>query len=260
MEPIKSGRTANVGNWRMRVDLHTHTLNSGHAFNSLYEMADEARIRGITLLAVTEHGPTTPGGPHERFFDMAPRIPRVVRGTPVMCGCEANVIAGESYIDLPDHLASVQDIVLAGIHERPTVSQMRSPRQNTRLILKALENPFVDVIAHPYRLEAPIETAEVVNAALRAGALLELNLSLFVRYGHNPIFLRETQSMLDAIERRGSRIVLSSDAHIASELGNITALPSEIRHRVGPLRWTLPRSDDGTRLYERYRKWQRKRA
>ena len=41
----------------MKIDLHTHSIVSGHALNTVYEMIAEAKKRGITHLGITEHGP-----------------------------------------------------------------------------------------------------------------------------------------------------------------------------------------------------------
>ena len=43
------------------MDLHTHTVASGHAYNSLREMAKAAAEKGLELLGITEHAPKMPG-------------------------------------------------------------------------------------------------------------------------------------------------------------------------------------------------------
>ena len=42
------------------LDSHTHTLASGHAYNTITEMAQAAADKGLSLLAITEHGPAMP--------------------------------------------------------------------------------------------------------------------------------------------------------------------------------------------------------
>ena len=37
------------------LDLHTHTIASGHAYNTLYEMAQAAADNGLALYGCTEH-------------------------------------------------------------------------------------------------------------------------------------------------------------------------------------------------------------
>ena len=45
------------------LDLHTHTIVSGHAYNSLYEMVRSAADKGLTLYGCSDHTPAMPGGP-----------------------------------------------------------------------------------------------------------------------------------------------------------------------------------------------------
>ena len=46
------------------ADLHTHTLASSHAFNTVTEMARAAREMGYRALAITDHAPAMPDSPH----------------------------------------------------------------------------------------------------------------------------------------------------------------------------------------------------
>ena len=51
------------------LDIHTHTLISGHAYNTIMEMAHAASEKGLELLGITDHAPEMPGGPHRFYFD-----------------------------------------------------------------------------------------------------------------------------------------------------------------------------------------------
>ena len=46
---------------RVEIDTHTHTLASGHAYNTMNEMAKAAADKGLKGLAITEHAPEMPG-------------------------------------------------------------------------------------------------------------------------------------------------------------------------------------------------------
>ena len=41
----------------IEIDTHTHTLVSGHAYNTICEMASAAHEKGVKGLAITEHAP-----------------------------------------------------------------------------------------------------------------------------------------------------------------------------------------------------------
>ena len=51
------------------LDLHTHTLVSGHAYCSLREMAKAAADKGLEVLGITEHAPAMPGTCHKYYFE-----------------------------------------------------------------------------------------------------------------------------------------------------------------------------------------------
>ena len=59
------------------MDLHTHTLAAGHAYSTLLENIDAALAMGLQYLGMSEHGPTSPGGPHNFFFSNYKVIPRI---------------------------------------------------------------------------------------------------------------------------------------------------------------------------------------
>ena len=52
----------------MLLDLHTHTLASGHAYNTLMEMARAASEKGLRYLGITEHAPSIPGSCDPIYF------------------------------------------------------------------------------------------------------------------------------------------------------------------------------------------------
>ena len=45
---------------KIELDVHTHTIASGHAFSTLQEMAQAAADKGLKVLGITEHSPGIP--------------------------------------------------------------------------------------------------------------------------------------------------------------------------------------------------------
>ena len=43
------------------LDIHTHTLVSGHAYGTIREMAKAASEQHLQLLGISEHAPGIPG-------------------------------------------------------------------------------------------------------------------------------------------------------------------------------------------------------
>ncbi len=68
------------------LDIHTHTSASGHAYNTLYEMAHAAAERGLTLFGSSDHAPAMPGSCHEMYFCNFKAIPRELFGIRLIMG------------------------------------------------------------------------------------------------------------------------------------------------------------------------------
>jgi putative hydrolase len=209
------------------AELHSHTIASGHAFGSLEEMTCEAARLGLTVLAVTEHGPSMAGAPTPGFFEMTVRLPPVSHGVRVVVGCEANILDRQGMIDLDDRLSGLQPFMLAGLHGRTPYPGDARQSANTDAIIGALANPSVLGISHPVQLQFPVEPKPLAEAACAHGKLLEVNLSRFAplrREDPETVrshpFVSATEEMLSHLLHGGGHFMLNTDAHHMSELSS----------------------------------------
>jgi len=85
----------------LKMDLHIHSIASGHAFNTIFELASYANNVGVSTIAITDHGPSMTGAPNLGYFEALRRIPKRINGVNVMVGCEANLIDLNGNIDIP---------------------------------------------------------------------------------------------------------------------------------------------------------------
>ncbi|MFZ5966097.1 MAG: phosphatase [Bacillota bacterium] len=155
------------------ADLHVHTIASGHAYNTILEMTQSAGEKGLELMAVTDHGPEMPGGPHRHYFSNLRVLPTNINGVEVLKGVEANILNCEGNLDLENRYLEKLDIVLAGFHEdciRP-----RSVEDNTATLIKVIQNPFVNVIVHPGNPRFKVDYDRVVAAAADHHVAVEIN-------------------------------------------------------------------------------------
>ena len=83
------------------IDLHTHTIACGHAYNTLYEMAQSASEKGLALFGSSDHAPAMPGSCHEYYFTNFRVIPRVLYRMPILMGAELNILDFDGQVDLP---------------------------------------------------------------------------------------------------------------------------------------------------------------
>ncbi|GAB4282741.1 MAG: phosphatase [Coriobacteriia bacterium] len=205
---------------RLRADLHTHTVASGHAYCTVAELATVAADRDLELIAITDHGPAVPGGAHPWYFWNLRVVPSVIAGVRVLKGVEANPsLDTDNGIDLPDELLELLDFVAVGLH--PLCGLDDGDRvKNTEALLRAIENPLVDMITHPgNEAEFPVDRERIVQAAVRHGVLLELNNHSFDRTsGRHVSRDAERAFALDAKEA-GALIAVGSDAHFHSRVG-----------------------------------------
>ena len=98
------------------LDVHTHTVASGHAFSTLQEMAVAASEKGLKLLGITEHAPGIPGTCSPIYFRNLHVVPRRIYGVELLLGAELNIIDYKGTIDMGEEYFPMLDIRIAGIH------------------------------------------------------------------------------------------------------------------------------------------------
>ena len=101
----------------VKVDTHTHTLASTHAFGTILENTAAAKEMGLEMICMTDHTPALPDAPHIWHFNTLKRLPREINGVRVLRGAEANLLDTEGNIDLPQHLQDELEIIVASIHK-----------------------------------------------------------------------------------------------------------------------------------------------
>ena len=80
------------------LDMHNHTIASGHAYSTVQEIASVASMKGLKYVGITDHGPAMPGGPHIFHIGNQRVLPKVIEGVQVLKGVEANILDQEGSI------------------------------------------------------------------------------------------------------------------------------------------------------------------
>lgn len=199
------------------LDSHTHTIASGHAYHTVYEMAHAASENGLQLLGLTEHAMTMPGTCHEYYFMNLRILPRKMCGIEVMFGVEANIIDYEGHLDMNQELLSKMDVVIASLHTPCLKPGTRE--ENTRAYLKAMENPYVNIIGHPDDSRYPVDYEALVLGAKEHHVLLELNNNSLNPLGARVNPLPNDALMLSLCMKHEVPIIMNSDAHSAFDVG-----------------------------------------
>ncbi|WP_405676704.1 DNA polymerase/3'-5' exonuclease PolX [Streptomyces sp. NBC_00868] len=199
----------------LRGDLHTHTdLTDGLA--PLEEMVAAAAARGYAYYAVTDHAPNLF---MQRMTDekvLAQReqvraLEGAHHGMRLLHGTELN-IGPDGELDWPDAFLAGFDLCVASVHSHFGLD----PRAQTRRLVRACENPYVQVIGHPTTrrigrrpgIEADFD--EVFRACARTGTALEVN--------SHPERLDLCDEDILRAKRFGVRFAVDSDAHSPTHL------------------------------------------
>ena len=200
----------------IRGDLQVHTSwTDGTA--SIEAMARAARRLGREYVVITDHtrdlamtGGLDEQGLRKQVAEVR-EVDHDLGGIRVLAGAEVNIRADGS-LDIAGELLSSLDLVGAAVH-----SHFDQPRAvMTRRILRAIENPDVDVLFHPLgralgrRRAIDIDFEAVLRACIRTGTILEIDAQ--------PERLDLPDALVRAATRAGARIAVDSDAHTPDEL------------------------------------------
>ncbi|EGW41854.1 phosphatase [Desulfosporosinus sp. OT] len=212
----------------IQVDLHTHTISSGHAYSTISENALAASHRGIKLLGMTDHGPSMPGAPNLYHFGNLAILPEELYGVRILPGVEANIINHDGELDMPIRYLSKMKLVLVGLHI--ICYPGGTTEQNTQAYIKAMENPYTDMMVHPGRPDFELDLERIAHMSAKLNIPVEINNSSLAKEkkGAWGNCRRFAQYM---VQYKGP-VILGSDAHFWDRVGEFShAL--DLVHEVG---------------------------
>jgi len=201
----------------IKGDFHVHTdASDGNCGAS--ELAKAARDLGYKFICVTDHSKSSAianGLSAKRLADQIQEIHKLnekLKGITVLAGTEVDILA-DSSLDFDDKLLADLDFVIASIH-----SGLGGPREKvTTRTLKAMDNPYVNCIAHPtarligQREPMDIDMTAVIKHAAQTHTALEINAHPY------RLDLKDVHCKM-AIEA-GVKLAIGTDAHSIGGLG-----------------------------------------
>jgi len=227
-EAARAGRLpALVEVFDLRGDLHAHT-KATDGRNSIREMAEVARARGLEYLAITDHSrrlTMAKGLDPKRLLEQLEEIDRLnatLSGITLLKGIEVDILEDGS-LDLPDEDLCRLDLVVGAVHSHFRLSRQKQ----TERILRAMDHPYFTILAHPSgrlideRAPYDVDMARIIRHARERGCFLEVNA--------HPVRLDLTD--IDCLIAKEASVMLSinSDAHSILDFENL-------RHGVGQAR------------------------
>jgi len=204
----------------IRGDLHTHT-NLTDGVSSLEEMVAAARARGLRYYAITDHAKNLPMQrmTDEKMLVQRGRVRELAASgaagrMTLLHGTELN-IDPDGEVDWDAEFLSGFDICVASVHSHFN----QSVQAMTRRLVRACENPYVNVIGHlTTRLigrRQPIDADfdAVFEAAARSGTALEINAF--------PDRLDLGDDLIFRARRYGVRFAIDTDSHSTVHLAHL---------------------------------------
>ncbi len=202
----------------LRGDLHAHTdWSDGH--HSLERLVAAAEARGYEYVIVSDHSRSLTIAGGLGVDELRAQIAAIRALQPrfrirILAGSECDILA-DGTLDFPDEVLAELDVVLAAVHSR-----FKQPRaEMTARIVRALGNPWVNVLAHPTgrrigsREPYDVDLDAVLAAAREHGKAVEINAS------------PERLDLSDVQARRagavGVPVAISTDTHYLRELDNV---------------------------------------
>ncbi len=195
----------------IKGDLHCHTKWSDGK-HTVSEMAEAARSLGYSYIAITDHSrrlAMIKGLDDEKLLEQAREIKEVRARFPdihILHGIEVDILEDGS-LDLSDEALSRLDIVVAAIHSKFKLSK----EKQTERLLRAIDNPRVNIIAHPTgrligeRDGYDLDMERVMEHAKARGCILELNAQPS-RLDLNDVHLKLAKEM-------GIKVSIATDSH-----------------------------------------------
>lgn len=202
---------------KFELDVHTHTIASGHAYGTITEMAKAASEKGLKLLGITEHTHAMPGTCDDIYFQNLRVVQRELFGVRLMLGAELNIMDYEGHVDLSKEIISRLDLCIASIHLN--IYRSGTVEQNTQAMIKAMRTPGVDIIGHPDDGNCPVDYEKLVLASKEYHALLEVN-NNSPRLPYRLNSKENIITMLKLCEKYDVPVVLNSDAHFMTDIAN----------------------------------------
>jgi len=197
----------------IKGDDHVHSTHSDGR-STIKEIAHHSKSLGYEYVAICDHSKSVryarglTEGRLKKQMEEIEKLDEEIVGIKILKGIEVDIL-GDGTLDIDDKLLEQLDIVVAAIH-------MGFKRNVTERLIKAIENPCVDIIAHPTgrliskREGYDVNINKVMEKARMNNKILELN-AYPDRLDLDDLHLRKAKDMR-------IKISIGTDAHSAAEM------------------------------------------
>jgi DNA polymerase (family 10) len=200
----------------IRGDLHVHT-NATDGHHSLEEIAEAAKDHGYEYMAVSDHSKRVTMAHGLDSKRLAKQIKEIdglngkLKGITLLKSIEVDILKDGS-LDLPDDILKELDFTVCAVHYDTKLSR----NKQTERIIKAMDNPYFTILAHPTgrlineRGPYDVDLEKVMKAAKEKGCFLEVNA--------HPDRLDISDGNCKMAKEMGLKLAVSTDAHRITDL------------------------------------------
>ncbi|MBD3184520.1 DNA polymerase/3'-5' exonuclease PolX [Candidatus Poribacteria bacterium] len=200
----------------IKGDLHVHS-NWSDGYDTIESMAQTARNRDYEYIAICDHSLSSRianGLDVERILNKMislREISQEITDIRILMGSEVDILKTGG-MDYPDEILEKLDVVVASIHSGFSDSKSKM----TRRIIRAIENKYVDIIAHPTgrllgkREPYKVDIDAVIDAAAENNTILEINAY--------PERLDLKDEHVFKAREKGVKLAINTDAHSTKDL------------------------------------------
>ncbi|MBI2252116.1 MAG: DNA polymerase/3'-5' exonuclease PolX [Armatimonadetes bacterium] len=203
----------------LKGDLHFHS-NYSEGVNTLEEIAASGQEFGYNYIALTDHSQSLKvanGMPPEKLKEQIKKIRALnkkLKNFQILAGAEVDILI-DGALDYPDNLLKELDLVVGSIHSH----FKQDSALLTKRICKAMQNPYLNIIAHPSgrllgeREELNLNWEEIFKTSAETNTALEIN-AYPQRLDLKDLYCREAKVY-------GCKFAVSTDSHNINSINSI---------------------------------------
>lgn len=221
--------------YEIKVDTHTHTVFSKHAYSTVEENARAAKEQGLEVLAITDHFsplfvPSIDYVNYGNFWNMK-NLPKNWFGVEMYYGAEVDIVSMKGdlfgrdlYVppqwskDKPSYLEWLKrktEFLIGSIHQG-LFAEGQSKAAVTQMYCNVIQSGQILILGHLGRDRHPFELKEVLNCAKENHVLIELN---EISFSKEEYVNRIGHDLLLACAEMGVPVSVGSDAHCSYRVG-----------------------------------------
>lgn len=208
--------------YRFIMDLHTHTIASGHAYSTVTENARAAKEKGLEILGTADHGYGMWHTTNLAFWRNLKVLPPYLEGVRLLKGVEANLLNRKGEL-MEEDLLDMTDYVICSLHGNCYQKETGDIKEYTEAVVNCLDNHTqITILGHPDDSAYPLDYYKILLAAKRNRVAIEVNNASLIE-GTNRTGTRENiKAYLNLCKQMSVPIICNTDAHFCTLVGDFT--------------------------------------